>query len=143
MNNTVILIGNIVRNIELRMTPNGKSTCNITLAVKRNYKNANNEYDSDFINCKAFGSKAELIDKYCKKGDTIGIKGNIMTGSYEKEGKKVYTTDVMIEDVSFIKQAKTVNEEDKKEDKLDKAVNEFKEEADFDKIGLADDGLPF
>ena len=140
MNNTVILIGNITRNIELRTLPSGKNTCNVTLAVKRNYKNSQNIYESDFINCKAFGNTAELISKYCKKGDTIGIKGSILTGSYEKDGKKVYTTDVMIQEISFLKQAKSeeTTEEIKQQDPLDKAVNEFRNE-----VQITEDMYPF
>lgn len=133
MNNIVILIGIVCRNIELRTLPSGKNTCNVTLAVKRNYKNSQGEYESDFVNCKAFGNTAELISKYCKKGDTIGIKGNILTGSYEKDGKKIYTTDVMIQDISFLKQSKKEEEvkieETKKEDPFEEFANEIQIQA--------------
>ena len=143
MNNIIILIGVVARNIELRTMPSGKDTCNVTLAVKRNYKNSNGEYETDFITCKAFSQKAELISKYCKKGDTIGIKGMILTGSYEKDGKKVYTTDIMIQDISFLKQSKVEVKEEKVQDPFDKAIREFSKEADLNDIGIDDDGLPF
>lgn len=142
MNNLVVIIGNIVRNIELRTLPSGKNTCNVTLAIKRNYKNDKNEYETDFITCKAYGTKAETISKYCKKGDTIGIKGTILTGSYEKDGKKVYTQDIVVQEISFLKQA-TIKEEVKEEPKQSDLFEEFSKEADLSNIGVADDGLPF
>lgn len=122
-------MGVISRNIDLKEVANGKKTCNVTLAVKRSYKNSNNQYDTDFITCKAFGQKAELISQYCKKGDMIGIKGSIFTGSYEKDDKKIYTQDIFIQDINFVKQ-KNDNNLIKKEEKSQDLYGEFAEEND-------------
>lgn len=72
------------------------------VATKRNYKNQNGDYESDFIRCVAYRDTAELINKYFQKGSGIIIEGQIKTGSYESEGKKVFTTDVMVEHVDFV-----------------------------------------
>jgi single-strand DNA-binding protein len=72
-----------------------------TLAVDRKFKK-DGEQSADFINCKAFAKIAEVIEKYVTKGTKIAIVGRIQTGSYtNKDGQKVYTTDVMIEDFEF------------------------------------------
>jgi len=128
MNNVVILMGVICRNIDLKETSTGKKTCNVTLAITRNYKNNNGEYESDFVTCKAFGQKAELLSSYCKKGDTIGIKGNILTGSYEKDGKKVYFQDILVQDINFIKQGKQEIKIEQKEKPKKDVYEEFGKE---------------
>ena len=110
--NKVILIGRITKNIELKSTPNGKEVADFSIAVKRNYKNQNGEYEADFINCISFGKTAELLGKYTKKGDQIAIEGRINTRNYEnKEGKKVYITEVLVENIMFLetKQSEQVN----------------------------------
>lgn len=101
--NKVILIGRITKNIELKSTPNGKEVADFSIAVKRNYKNQNGEYEADFINCISFGKTAELLGKYTKKGDQIAIEGRINTRNYEnKEGKKVYITEILVENIMFL-----------------------------------------
>lgn len=101
--NKVILKGNITKDIELRHTGSGVAVATFTVATKRNYKNQNGEYESDFIRCVAYRETAEVINKYFQKGSGIIIEGNIRTGSYEgQDGKKVFTTDVMVEHIDFI-----------------------------------------
>lgn len=105
--NEIILIGRITKNIELKATPSGKSIADFSLAVPRNYKNAEGEYETDFINCVVFGKQAELISKYTEKGDQIAVKGRLVTRNYEnKEGKKVYVTEVAVENISFLQPKK-------------------------------------
>lgn len=100
--NKVILKGNITKDIELRHTQSGVAVATFTVATKRNYKNQNGEYESDFIRCVAYRETAELISKSFQKGSGIIIEGQIKTGSYENEGKKVFTTDVMVEHIDFV-----------------------------------------
>lgn len=101
--NKVMLIGRITKNIELKSTPNGKEVADFSIAVKRNYKNQNGEYEADFINCISFGKTAELLSKYTKKGDQIAVEGRINTRNYEnKEGKKVYITEILVENIMFL-----------------------------------------
>ena len=99
--NRIILTGNLVKDVELINT-NGKSLVKNSIAVRRNYKNADGEYESDFINIIAFGKTADFMANYFQKGSKVGIDGKLQTGSYtNKEGQKVYTTDVVIENIEF------------------------------------------
>lgn len=107
--NCVSLIGRLVRDPELRYAQTGTAMCRFTIAVdrrmskqKRQEAQANNQPTADFISCTAFGATAELIANYHKKGSQIGIEGRIQTGSYEKEGRTVYTTDVVVNNLTFI-----------------------------------------
>ena len=102
--NKVILMGRLTRNPEVRYSQNGDVSLAIaryTLAVDRRIKRQE-EQDTDFINCVTFGKAAEFAEKYLQQGTKIAITGRIQTGSYtNKEGKKVYTTDVIVEEQEF------------------------------------------
>ena len=100
--NKVFLKGNLVKDIEVRTTPSETKVGRFIVATKRNVKNKDGNYDSDFINCIAFDNHAEFIKKYFNKGSGILLEGNIRTGSYERNGEKVYTTDVVVEKVEFV-----------------------------------------
>lgn len=111
MINNVVLTGRITRNLELKQTNNNNSSLNITLAVERNFKDQSGQKQTDFISCKAFGKRAETIAQYCQKGNLIGITGSIQTGSYQKQdGSTVYTTDVMVDGLSFFPKPKQDNQ---------------------------------
>ena len=100
--NKVILQGNIVKDIELLQTTNGGTYLKNSIACQRNYAKEGMEKQTDFINILAYGKTAEFIQKHFCKGKQILIEGRIQTGSYDKEdGTKVYTTDVIIEQVYF------------------------------------------
>lgn len=99
--NSVQLIGRLTRDPEVRYTDSGASIARFSLAVDRRFKQENGA-DADFINIVAFGKTAEFIEKYFHKGMKIALNGRIQTGSYtDKDGKKVYTTDVVAENVEF------------------------------------------
>ena len=100
--NRVIAMGNLTKAIEIRKTSTGVAVANFTLAVKREAKNKDGEYESDFINCIAFGNQADMMSKYFDKGNKVAIEGHIQSGSYEKDEKKVYTTDVVVEKIHFV-----------------------------------------
>lgn len=105
--NSVSLIGRTTKEVELRRTGEGKAVAHFTLAVNRDYKNEQGEYDADFINCVAFGKQGETIGKYVHKGDKFAVVGKLKTGSYEADGgKKVYYTDVIVEKFDFIESKK-------------------------------------
>lgn len=107
MNNTVILVGRLTKNIEVRYTQNEKAIGNFTLAVQRQNKNDKGEYEADFINCVAFEQGAKYLEKYSTKGDVLGIKGRIQSRNYEdKEGKKHYITEVVVEKVTILSSKK-------------------------------------
>jgi single-strand DNA-binding protein len=112
MLNQIVLVGRLVRNPELSESANGSKYSNITLAVPRAYKNADGEYDTDFVNCKLFTAIAENTAEYCKKGDLIGVKGRIQSDTYEKDGETKYSTEVIAEKVTFLSsKSKEINDE--------------------------------
>lgn len=96
--NNVVLIGRLVKDVESRFTQEGKGIARLTLAVNRAMKRD----EADFISCVAFGKTAEVLINYTQKGTQIAVEGNIRTGSYDKDGTKVYTTDVIIQRVELL-----------------------------------------
>ena len=109
--NSVNLIGRMVKAADLTASSNGQSIARFTIAIDRGKDKNGESKGTDFITCKAFGRTAENIDNYCTKGSLIGINGRIQTGSYEKDGRTVYTTDVIAERVNFLSKAQTVTNE--------------------------------
>lgn len=99
--NTVIISGRITKDIELKTTNSGISVVRFTVAVRSSRKDADGKAVSDFISCIAWRSTAEFIEKYFSKGKWIEVRGELQTGSYEKNGTKVYTTDVVVDKVDF------------------------------------------
>lgn len=101
--NKVILMGRLTRDPEVRYTQgdNASAVARFSLAVDRRFKK-DGEQTADFINCVAFGKTGEFIEKYGHKGTKFVVEGRIQTGSYtNKDGQKVYTTDVVVEQVEF------------------------------------------
>ena len=110
--NKVVLIGRMTKDAQLAYTSNTqKAVSKFTLAVDRINEGA------DFINCVAFGKQAENIEKFVKKGNRLAVSGRIQTDSYEKEGQKIYTTDIIVENAEFIEPKKESNESSKEETK--------------------------
>ena len=107
MLNQIVIAGRLVSDPEITTTENGKKRTYVTVAVPRSYKNVDGTYDSDFIRCTLWNGIAETTCEYCKKGDIVGIKGRIQTSSYEKDGEKVYSMDVIAEKVSFLSSKKS------------------------------------
>lgn len=112
MLNQVVMVGRIVKDPELIVTENGNKVTRIVLAVPRNYKNVNGEYDTDFIPCILWKGIAENTTQYCKSGDLIGVKGHIKTGSYEKDETTKYTIDIVAEKVTFLSSKKIDSEKE-------------------------------
>ena len=101
--NKVILMGRLTRDPEVRYTQgdNASAVARFSLAVDRRFKK-DGEQTADFISCVAFGKTGEFIEKYGHKGTKFVVEGRIQTGSYtNKDGQKVYTTDVVVEQVEF------------------------------------------
>lgn len=130
MINNVVLTGRITRNLELKQTNNNNSSLNITLAVERTFKDQNGQKQTDFISCKAFGKRAETIAQYCQKGDLIGITGSIQTGNYQKQdGTKVYTTDVMVDGLSFFPRSQQANQNNQQSNQQNNNYNQYTNQA--------------
>ena len=107
MLNKVILTGRLVKDPEVKATQNQISVCAFTIAVDRKYKNANGERQADFISCVAWRQQAELLGKYFQKGSRIGIVGSLQTRDYEKDGHKVYVTEVIVDEIEFLDSKKS------------------------------------
>lgn len=103
--NKVILMGRLTRDPEVRYTQgdNAMAIARYTLAVDRRFsRNNGDDQTADFIGCVAFGRAGEFAEKYFRKGTKIAVTGRIQTGSYtNKDGVKVYTTDVVVEEQEF------------------------------------------
>lgn len=101
--NKVILIGRLTRDPEMRTTPSGVATTSFSIAVQRNYANAQGDREADFINCIAWRKQAENIAKYCTKGSQVAVDGRIQTRNYDaQDGTKRYVTEVIADNVTFL-----------------------------------------
>ncbi len=110
--NKVILMGRLTRDPEVRYSQGAEpmAVARYTLAVDRRGRRDENGQNADFISCVAFARNAEFAEKYFRKGTKIAITGRIQTGSYnDREGRKVYTTDVVIEDQEFAESKSSQN----------------------------------
>ena len=131
--NKVCLMGRLTKDPDIR--GEGNSLCaKYTLAVDRRYQK-DGEQQTDFISCVAFGKSAEFVEKYLKKGTKIVVCGRIQTGSYtNKEGVKIYTTDVIVEEHDFAESKNSSGS----------SSNETSTDADFMEISQEDkDSMPF
>ena len=102
--NKVILMGRLTRDAEVRYSQGDASTAvaRFTLAVDRRFRRDGDEQTADFIGCVAFGKTADFLERYGRKGTKFLAEGRIQTGSYtNKDGQRVYTTDVVVENVEF------------------------------------------
>lgn len=102
--NKVILMGRLTRDPDIRYTDGHEpmAISRFSLAVDRRFKREGEQQTADFISCIAFGKTGEFVERYCHQGTKIVVEGRIQTGSYtNKEGKKVYTTDVVVESCEF------------------------------------------
>ncbi len=101
--NKVVLVGRLTRDPEVRTMPNGNPVASFTLAINRNFKNKEGNYDADFINVSIFGKQAENVGKYVFKGNLLGCEGRIQTRSYDaQDGSKRYVTEVIADSVEFM-----------------------------------------
>lgn len=102
MLNVCIVLGRIVNDLEVKQTQSGVACLQFNVAVERNFKNSNGEYDTDFITCVAWKERAEFINRYFGKGKMIAVEGELRSRSYEdKNGTKHYVTEVYVDSASF------------------------------------------
>jgi single-strand DNA-binding protein len=155
--NNVSLVGRLTRDVDLRYTSNGKAVANFNLAVNRPFKNANGEQEADFINGQVWGKPAENLANYMKKGNQIGLTGRINTRNYENnEGKRVYVTEVVADNVQFLESKKETNSDNRNnysrqkpsQAHIDAANKEVKQQSDpfannGEPIDISDEDLPF
>lgn len=101
--NVTTLVGRLVKDAELRYTANGTATATFSLAVKRSFKNAEGDIETDFINCVIWRKPAETLANYATKGTLIGVTGRIQTRNYEnQQGQRVYVTEVVADNFQLL-----------------------------------------
>mgnify|MGYP004443971925 CR=1 FL=1 len=130
--NKWIGVGRLTRDPDIRYSGE-LAIARFTLAVERRFAKEN-EAKADFISCVAFGKTAQFIEKYVAKGTKIVVDGRIQTGSYEKDGQKVYTTEIVVESTEFAESKKSSGEnpvENKKDDGFVDLPEGFDDELPF------------
>ena len=101
--NKTILVGNLTRDPELTETPSGVAVCKFSIAVSRDYADADGNRETDFFNITVWRGRSENCGKYLKKGNKVGIVGKLQNRSYEdKDGVKRYVTDIIADEVEFL-----------------------------------------
>ena len=126
-----MLAGRVTKDIELKVTPTGKSVCSFSLAVNRKFVQ-DGERQADFINCQLWGKSAETLEKYGKKGMLIGVEGRLQTRNYtNQQGQTVYVTEVVADSFTFL---------EKKQSNDQQQFNDFENYGGFE---VNDDDLPF
>ncbi|AVK85291.1 single-stranded DNA-binding protein [Lysinibacillus sp. B2A1] len=102
MINRVILVGRLTKDIDLSYTPQGIAKAQFTLAVNRSFANQSGEREADFIQIQAWRKQAENAANYLKKGSLVGIDGKLQSGSYERDGQRIYFTNVVADSIQFL-----------------------------------------
>ena len=142
MINNFVGVGRLTKDVELRYSPQGTAVANFTIAITRRF----DKEKADFIRCVAFKNTAELIAQYVRKGNQVGVEGSIQTGSYQnKEGKTIYTTDVIVNNVQFLEsKGKSQQSNQNKTQNNSNAQNQSNPFVDHgEPIDINDDDLPF
>lgn len=153
MVNNVVLVGRLTRDIELRKTQSGLSVASFTIACDRRLSQEqknNGEQSADFISCVAWRGSADFLGSYGHKGDTVGVEGRIQTRTYDRDGQKVYVTEIVANSVSILhstqprqaqaqtqpqQQAQTQNETTQANDPMEDYLNGYSD--------INSDELPF
>lgn len=144
MINNVTLVGRLTKQVELRYTPSGAAVSTFTIAVDRAFKNQNGEKETDFINGVAWKHTAEALANYTDKGHRIGLTGRIQTRSYDNnEGKKVFVTEVVAEQITFLEPKNTNTQGTEKKGNTGAKKEDKDPFANNGQIDITDDDLPF
>lgn len=108
MVNSVMLVGRLAQEVEVKKLDSGKEVTKVALAVPRSFKNPDGIYETDFFDCILWEGLAKNASEYCKKGDTVGVRGRLQTSSYEKEdGTKCKMVEVIVEKLTFLSSKKS------------------------------------
>lgn len=126
--NQLILVGRLTKDPVLKKME-GKNSCYITVAVKRQYKNSEGIYETDFISCTVWNVIAERICEFCKKGDVVSVKARIQNNNYvDKDENKVYSYEIVADQISFMTSQKSEEKPLDDEDNLESLDDEKKNE---------------
>lgn len=140
--NKVILMGRLTREPEIRWSQGEQpmAVARFNLAVDRRFKREGDQQNADFISCIAFGKTAEFFEKYCHQGTKLVVEGRIQTGSYtNRDGIKIYTTDVVVETTEFAESKKSAEQADRPSPEDATPADGFMNIPD----DVDDEGLPF
>lgn len=154
MLNSVCLVGRLTRDPELKYTGSNIAVASFSLAVNRNFKDANGERETDFINCVIWRQQAENLANWAKKGALIGITGRIQTRSYEnQQGQRVYVTEVVAENFQML-ESRSAREGENANGEYNKQAKQPQQQQQIPNFGrnnppqssymdISDDSLPF
>ena len=106
MVNSVMLVGRLAQDVEVKKLDSGKEVINVALAVNRNFKNPDGIYETDFFDCVLWDGLAKNASEYCKKGDTVGVRGRLQTDVYEVDGVKHKVVQIIVEKLTFLSSKK-------------------------------------
>ncbi len=109
--NSVMLVGRLAHDIEVKELESGKQVTRISIAVNRGFKNADGIYETDFFDCVLWDGLAKSAFDYCKKGDTVGIRGRLQTSIYEKDEVKRKAVEIIVDKLTFLASKKDVSNE--------------------------------
>ena len=152
MINNVVLIGRLTKDIELRKTQSGLSVASFTIACDRRLSQEqknNNEQSADFINCVAWRGSADFLGSYAHKGDTVGVEGKIQTRSYDRDGQRVYVTEVLANSVNLLHSKQIVQSQEQasyEPQPTQEPKPQPQQMSDFDylpNVEVSSDDLPF
>lgn len=159
MINRSVLVGRLTRDVDLRYTANGTAVATFTVAVNRQFTNANGEREADFINCVIWRKAAENFSNFTHKGSLVGIDGRIQTRNYEnQQGQRVYVTEVVVENFALLEPKSANNNHPSQNNNIpnnnhsngpaqpaanNTAANEDPFADNTHSIDISDDDLPF
>lgn len=150
MINSVVLVGRLTKDVELRKTQSGLSVASFIVACDRRLSHAqknNNEQSADFINCVAWRGSADFLGNYAHKGDTVGVEGRIQTRNYDRDGQRVYVTEVLANSVNLLHSKQTVQSQEQASYEPQPTQEQKPQQmSDFDylpNVDVSSDDLPF
>lgn len=149
MINNVVLVGRLTRDVDMRYTQSGVAVGSFSIAVERNFKNANGERETDFINCVIWRKAAENFAHFTRKGSLVGVEGNIQTRNYENnQGQRVYVTEILVENFSLLESKSTTESRPASDSGANdpfqnSSQGNLNASANGGSINVTDDDLPF
>lgn len=149
MINNVVLVGRLTRDVDMRYTQSGVAVGSFSIAVERNFKNANGERETDFINCVIWRKAAENFARFTRKGSLVGVEGSIQTRNYENnQGQRVYVTEILVENFSLLESKSTTESRPASDNGANdpfqnNSQGNLNANANGGSINVTDDDLPF
>lgn len=153
--NTVVLVGRLTKDVDLRYTSTGTAVGTFSLAVNRQFTNQAGEREADFINCVIWRKSAENFANFTRKGALVGITGRIQTRNYEgNDGKRVYVTEIVADNFTLLEPKQTTEQRprestrERQQEQKRSTYNDFNNTPDpfgghGESIDISDDDLPF